>query len=69
MLLLTQLLEKLFAFKVCQMSYKFFKSQLERHDDCMIFEGSEWRDVLSGELNNYSNVFMELEFEINMMVV
>ena len=51
MLLLTQLLEKLFAFKVCQMSYKFFKSQLERHDDRMIFEGLEWRDVLSGELN------------------
>ena len=51
MLLLTQLLKKLFAFKVCQMSYKFFKSQLERHDDRMIFEGSEWRDVLSGELN------------------
>ena len=50
------------------MSYKFFKSQLERHDDRMIFEGSEWRDVLSGELN-IANVFMELEFEINMMVV
>ena len=33
----------------------------------MISEGSEWREVLSGELN--SNDFMELEFEINMVVI
>ena len=36
-------------------------------DDCRISEGLEWKEVLSGELN--SNVFMELEFEINMAVV
>lgn len=46
------------AFKVCQMSFKKIKYNLkDMSDDCMISEGSEWRDsVLSGELN--SNVFI-----------
>ena len=35
----------------------------------MISEGSEWREVLSGDWELNSNVSMELEFEINMVVV
>lgn len=69
MLFLTQLLENLLS-KFAKWAKKILSRNLkDMSDDCMISEGLEWREVLSGDWELNSNVSMELEFEINMVVV